>query len=279
MQKFTLFRFPMAHSFSPFIHQAFAEQFNLNLTYTVTEAKPHHLKEAIAHFRQQGGFGANITIPFKEEAYTLCEKVTARCKQAQSVNTLYWQDNTLWGDNTDGVGFIRDITNNLQYSFKDQTICIFGAGGAAAGIISEIAAQLPKAILICNRSPQRAHALKQRFLDLPVALTVLTYAELNSRSTSPDWIINTTPFSLTELLLPIQTHLVQNTLIYELAYAKEGKQSAFAKWALQHGAKAVFDGLGMLVEQAAECFSVWQHGLFPATQPLIAQLRQQFLNA
>lgn len=270
-QKFTLFRFPLAHSLSPTIHQAFAAQFNLPITYTQTESPIHALKDKIAHFRRDGGVGANITMPLKEEAYQLCQHHTSRAKIAQSVNTLFWQNDSLWGDNTDGIGFIRDITQNLKHSLENKIICILGAGGAAAGIIHDIAQQNPKHIFICNRTIARAQALNARFHSLN--LSVITLETLNKMD-SPDWIISTTPFSATHLLFPLEARLLQNTYLYELCYAKSGETSALSQCAKASGASGIYDGLGMLVEQAAISFSVWQHGLFPQTQDIIANLRK-----
>lgn len=271
LQKFTLFRFPMANSFSPVIHRTFGQQFGLSIQYTQTEVAPSALKEAIFRFRQDGGIGANVTMPHKEEAFQLCEKVTERAACAQSVNTLFWQDDVLWGDTTDGGGFITDITQNLQLSFRNKTVCILGAGGAASGILGAILQEQPKAVSIYNRNTKRAIALQARFKNAPI--DVVQLEELNSVATAPDWIINTTPFSATQLLVPLKPHLMKNTFVYELAYPKEGELSLFSRWALENGAKGAFDGLGMLVEQAALSFSIWQKGLFPATHSVIKTLR------
>lgn len=273
IKKFTLFRFPIAPSCSPFIHQAFGKQFQISLEYTQTEVKPGTLQQHIEIFKNQGGIGANVTMPLKEEAYALCEKLTPRSQLAKSVNTLFWQDGILWGDNTDGIGFIRDITINHQLSLKNKNICIFGAGGAAAGIIGEIIAQAPKNIFICNRTIHRAVALQERFKELSEKLQVINVEAFNAFSQySIDWFINATPSDPSRTLLPLDPKFFKNTLIYELSYPKKGKKTAFAEWAVQQGAKQVFDGIGMLVEQAAESFFVWT-GKFPHTQAVIANLQ------
>jgi len=262
-KKFTLFRYPMAHSFSDLIHQSFARECQLSVEYTVTEAKPGTLKQQVEIFRKQGGMGANVTIPLKEEAYSICDQLTSRAKHSQSVNTLFWKGDVLWGDNTDGIGLIRDITQNLNYSLKDKVVCILGAGGAAAGIIEPIEAQKSKSILICNRTLSRAQLLVDRFKELEVTPKIL------STEDHVDWIINTTP---SDVVLEINPNLVKNTLIYELAYSKTKKHTAFGEWAIVHGAERVFNGIGMLVEQAVEAFMVW-HQRFPNTQPVISLVR------
>ena len=272
VKKLTLFRFPLAYSFSPLIHQFFGEQLQIPLEYTQTEVKPGDLKKAVISFHNEGGIGANVTMPLKEEAFTISDKVTPRAKIAKSVNTFFWKENQLWGDNTDGIGLLKDITQNHGYSLKDKVICILGAGGAAAGIIASLEAHLPKEIIICNRTLERAHELQKRFSSLTVTPKILNFKELDF---PVDWIINTTPLNAFESLSTLNPIVVKNTFVYEITYSKDGKPLPFTTWALDNEAKKVFDGLGMLVEQAAESFSKWFEIDTPETKSVIKQLRNK----
>ena len=271
MKKYTLFRYPMASGFSPIIHQAFAKQFNIEIEYTQTEVSPGTLSKAIQTFHAQGGQGANVTMPLKEEAYSLCNQMSARATIAGSVNTLFWKNSELWGDNTDGDGLVRDIIQNKRLQLKDKTLCILGAGGAARGILGPLLLQKPKKIILANRTQERAENVRERFLASSVPIEVIPFLSLEeiASHTSLDWIFKAVP------AIEFAPSVVQNSLVYDLAYSRgEHPVTAFMQWALDHGATQAFDGLGMLVEQAAMSFSIWNDGKFPDTTSVIELCRE-----
>lgn len=269
MEKFTLFQYPTTPSLSSTIHQTFAEQFQISLEYTLTVAHPGTLAEAVKGFREQEGMGANVTMPLKEEAFGICDQVTPRAIEAKSVNTLLWKNDQCWGDTTDGIGLVRDITQNAGASLRDKTICILGAGGAAAGILGSLLAEEPQRIFLCNRTLSRAQKLCARF-DNP-KVQVLDFQELSHHATvAPfDWIIKATPTCV------IPPHVVKNTWTYDLAYPRigQGAHTKFVEWSLAQGALGSMDGIGMLVEQAAESFALWHPGKSPQTSPVITYCR------
>jgi shikimate dehydrogenase len=269
VKHFTLFRYPSGFSASIQIHQAFAQQFALAIEYTQTVVTPGTLIDAIANFRKTGGVGANVTMPLKEEAFNVCTQRTDRATEAMSVNTLYWDpNNSLWGDNTDGSGFIRDVTVNHHLSFTDKRVCIIGAGGAAAGILGPLILEKPRSITLCNRSLPRAQLLGTRFSNATIIPQILDLQQLAmvAKRQPFDWIIKAAPIS------DIEPDIVKNALVYDLAYAQIGTTN-FVNWCKKNGATIAIDGLGMLVEQAALSFSIWHDGKYPHTQSVIAQLR------
>lgn len=254
----TLFRYPMNFSFSPLIHHAFARQIGVEVDYTQTEVAPNQLQAAVHQFKQNGGIGANVTMPLKEEAFQICDKLTERAQVAKSVNTLYWRDAELWGDNTDGIGFYRDITQNLNRTFTNKVVCILGAGGAARGIIADIAKDKPQAIFVLNRTFARAQDLTQHFRQHEIYIEAMTFEALNSfaKKNRIDWFIQARPSILSDDLA-LSKHLIAGASVYELSYAKNAELLPFNAWALENNAHEVFDGLGMLVEQAKEAFQSW----------------------
>lgn len=272
----TLFRYPLSFSYSPLIHKTFGEQIAIQVEYTQTEVQPGTLKDAIDRFRQQGGIGANVTMPLKEEAFRVCTHLTERARIAQSVNTLYWRDNQLWGDNTDGIGFYRDVVDNLKHSFTNKVVCILGAGGAARGIIADIANARPKKLFICNRTFERAAQLTQHFQKYQIELDAVTIEDLNAFAEKDqiNWIIQARPSTIEEEL-PFSKQLFKGTSIYELSYSKQSGPLPFSAWALTQGAVSVHDGLGMLVEQAAEAFQAWFLCKPLQTQSLIETLKKE----
>lgn len=272
--KLTLFRYPMSFSHSAWIHQEFAKQFGISIDYTQTAVESNQLEEAIKRFRQQGGVGANVTMPHKEAAFKLCKHVTPMAKLVKSVNTLYWQNEQLWGDSTDGRGFIYDVRQNLNHTLKDQRILILGAGGAIAAILPYLIEAGAKSITIANRHRVRAKALKERFQAL-FNIEVLLLSELLENATQYhfDWLIQGLPAQAIDLLHPSKLGFIEGGTVYELAYPKD-KPSEFALHFKSAGAKTIYDGLGMLVEQAALSFSHWTQGKTPRTLPVLSQLRR-----
>lgn len=263
---YAVFGNPIAHSKSPYIHAAFARQTGQDLDYTALLAPLDGFVECVTAFRAGGGAGANVTLPFKEQAYALATCRSARAEAAGAVNTLHFRDGQIYGDNTDGAGLVADLTRNLGVELKGRRILLLGAGGAARGVIQPLLECGPSALFIANRTPKRAVELAARFLHAgPVqgggydALSGLTY----------DIIINATAASLAGELPPLPEGIfAADSLAYDMMY---GQDTPFLKLARQAGARCA-DGLGMLVEQAAEAFFLWR-GVRPDTAPVIAMLR------
>jgi shikimate dehydrogenase len=255
---------PVGHSLSPQIHQIFAAQFGIELSYDKIPVPLGHLRAALADFRAQGGQGLNITAPLKEEAYQLCQP-QGPAVLAHAVNTMYWDaSDRLLGTNTDGLGLCQDILVNLGWPVADQKILICGAGGAAAGIIEPLLSHHPASITVTNRDMKRVNKLIERFGSK--ALSGCVYSELENDF---DIIINATSASLTDVLLPLKSACVYGVKCYDLSYSE--KMTAFCQFAKTHRAQIVVDGLGMLIEQAALSFEIW-HGVKPVTQGVKALL-------
>lgn len=269
MKYFAVFGDPISHSLSPQIHEAFAQQFAIALRYERIRVSSGELKTNIESFRQQGGTGANITLPLKQEAFTLCEQLSARALEAQAVNTIGWNNKgELWGDNTDGEGFVRDLTNNHQLSLSHKRILLLGAGGAAAGILAPILSYAPTLVVV-NRDLSRVQRLVAHYPQVKV----MTYAMLTTADEAPfDYVVNATSASLTENLPPVLPLYIHDACCIDLAYRTAGL-TPFLQWAKSLQASHVLDGLGMLVEQAAIGFALW-HGQKPLTAPVLQRLRQ-----
>lgn len=256
---------PVAHSHSPQIHAEFARLTAQVMHYTRIEAPLHGFAAALREFLAAGGQGANVTLPFKEEAYALSHVHTVRARQARVVNTLCVQaDGTLLGDNTDGAGLLADLKRNHQVSLQGARILLLGAGGAARGILPALLEAKPALIQIANRTPERARKLAARRRQARVAGG--GFDELQAQSF--DVVINATSASLTGELPPLPRDCLNpGAVCYDLAYAEHA--TVFMLWAEQADAALVLDGWGMLVEQAAESFYVWR-GVRPPTATLLA---------
>ncbi len=258
---------PIGHSRSPFIHQAFAEQTGITLEYTAILAPLDGFEATVAAFRQQGGRGLNVTVPFKAQAFALCNHLSDQAARAGAVNTLIFPDDPhgpIQGDNTDGVGLLRDLAFH-GITVQGKKILLLGAGGAARGVLAPLLAEQPALLLIANRHKQTAAALSADFADL-APKTPLTACALDAIPAEPfDLIINATSTGLSDTQLPLPDAVIHaNTVVYDMAYGAE--PTVFMRWGQARGAQA-FDGLGMLVEQAAMSFYRW-HGLTPDTRPL-----------
>ena len=263
---------PIGHSRSPFIHRAFAEQTWVALRYEAILAPLDEFLESVSAFRQAGGRGLNVTIPFKAQAYTLCGTLTERARRAGAVNTLIFPQHTdgvILGDNTDGTGLLADL-QRLDTPLSEQRILLLGAGGAARGVLEPLLATEPAALFIANRNPDTARALVADFLDLAGA-TEFSGGGFTEIPAEPfGLVINATAASLAGEQLPLPRHILSaDSLAYDMAYGKE--PTVFLRWAAERGARTA-DGLGMLVEQAAESFWRW-HGIRPHTLPVLQQLR------
>ncbi len=266
---------PVAHSKSPDIHAAFAKQTGQMLRYVRLLAPLDGFEASVRDFVEQGGKGLNVTVPFKLEAHALATELTPRARAAGAVNTLRFTRSpgaelSILGDNTDGVGLVTDITRNAGLSLQNKTILLLGAGGAARGVLLPLLAQHPARLIIANRTRARAQGLAQQYADTATAIEVLDYADLTTQTEAVDLIVNATSSSLEASMPPLSpTLLGPHTLAYDMMYGKE--PSVFSQFAAQHGARAR-DGLGMLVEQAAESFYLWR-GVRPDTAAVFEALR------
>lgn len=261
---------PVTHSKSPQIHAAFAAQTGRTVSYDSIEVFPGELALAVAEFQRAGGQGMNVTVPLKEEAFALAVRKMVRAEAAGAANTLWFEaGGVIVADNTDGSGLVRDLTVNQGVELADRRILLIGAGGAARGVLPALAALRPAGIVITNRTASKATALAARFA-AQVALDVLPWG---ADTMSPfDVILNATSLSLHGELPPLPQKAVHaDSVCYDMMYGSEA--SVFTTWALQAGAARASDGLGMLVEQAAEAFEIW-HGVRPATEPVISALRK-----
>ena len=269
MDRYVVFGNPIAHSKSPVLHRLFAEQTGQSMQYDTLLAPLDGFAPCALAFFQEGR-GANVTVPFKEDAYRLANSLTPRAQRAGAVNTLSKQaDGSLLGDNTDGAGLVRDLTVNAGFSLKGKRILILGAGGAVRGALEPLLAQGPTSVTIANRTVEKAEMLVELFSDLgPVAASGFDWLR-----EPVDLIINATSASLAGQLPPIASSLIEpgKTLCYDMMYGKE--PTPFCLWATEHGAGQVMDGLGMLAEQAAEAFYLWR-GVRPDTAPALAELRK-----
>ena len=261
---------PIAHSKSPLIHAAFAAQTGEAVEYDRILGSLDRFEHQVADFFRQGGGGLNVTVPFKERAWKLADRLGAAARLAQAVNTLVpAADGSLRGENTDGIGLVRDLTINHRCLLSGSRILLLGAGGASKGVAPALLDQGPESLLIANRTGARAEALARRLAgDGKVSgcsLDVLGSEQF-------DLIINGTSAGLSGALPPLPRGLLApGGWTYDLMYASE--PTAFVRWGESEGAVSSLDGLGMLVEQAAESFFLWR-GVRPATAPVIAELRQ-----
>jgi shikimate dehydrogenase len=252
---------PVAHSKSPQIHAAFARATHQDIEYGCIEAPLDGFAQAVEHWRRSGGKGLNVTLPFKHEAFGLCERVSERARLAQAVNTMRLDDS--FGDNTDGIGLVRDLAGNLGLSLHGKGILLLGAGGAAQGVAGALLEAGVSRLVIANRAVAKAEALTAR---LPGASACGYDALAGQRF---DLVINATSAGLTDESPPLPAGVLNPACIaYEMVY---GRDTPFLSAARSAGARAC-DGLGMLVEQAAESFFIWR-GVRPATRPVLAALR------
>lgn len=255
---------PVAHSKSPLIHAAFAQQTGQDLRYERVPARPDGFAVEVKRFRAAGGRGLNVTIPFKEEAFALANEVSDRAKAAGAANTLSFEDGGIIADNTDGVGLVRDIAVNCGYGLKGRRILVMGAGGAARGILGPLKQQEPAYLAIVNRNLPKARVVGQGFS----ISDVFSYTQLRDKRF--DVIINATASGLGDGLPPLPPGLFSGTFVYDLMYGAAALP--FLRYARDDGAAGVMDGLGMLVEQAAESFYVWR-GIRPQTAEVLKNLR------
>lgn len=259
---------PIEHSKSPLIHSAFAKQTNQEMSYERILAPLDSFEATIKELVAQGYKGVNVTVPFKFKAFNLCDTLTERAQAAGAVNTLTFKDGRISGDNTDGAGLVRDMTHNLKHILHNKRTLLLGAGGAAEGVLHPLLACELDGLVIANRTIEKAERIISRQVQVGALnqLSASTYADLNNPF---DIIINATSAGLTDTALPIPNMVfAKDCLAYDMMY---GRETPFMTQARANGAQ-VADGLGMLVEQAAEAFYIWR-GVRPDTKPVIEMMR------
>lgn len=277
--RYCVFGNPIAHSKSPAIHARFAANTAQDMSYEALLAPLDGFAATVRAFMAAGGRGANVTVPFKEEAFRLCTKLGVRAERAGAVNTLCFEGAEIFGDNTDGAGLVSDITRNLELVLHGKRVLLLGAGGAARGVVEPLLAQQPASLFIANRSADKALALAASFSDIagarmggmPVAVDAGNIADIADKSF--DIVINATSASLSgEVLSLPEGVFASGSLAYDMMYGKG--DTPFMSQARALGAAQCADGLGMLVEQAAEAFAQWRN-VRPETASVLGDLRAQ----
>ncbi|GAB3283448.1 shikimate dehydrogenase [Parahaliea aestuarii] len=273
--KYAVFGNPIKQSKSPVIHAAFAEQCAQDMQYRAVRVELDAFERSVRNFFEGGGAGLNITVPFKQQAFALADECSQRAQRAGAVNTLYLTDEgQLYGDNTDGVGLVRDMVANLGWTLQGQRILVLGAGGAVRGVLEPLLREKPRSLTIVNRTAEKARELVAEFAELG-AIDGGGYELLADRQF--DLVVNATSASLSGEMPDLPGSLLTaRSCCYDMVYGAE--PTVFMRWAALNTAWAVADGLGMLVEQAAESFYRWRR-VRPATGPVINQLRQALAAA
>jgi shikimate dehydrogenase len=265
---------PIGHSKSPWIHAAFARQLGQVLEYHAVLGALEDFEAQLLGLAADGLRGCNVTLPFKERALTLASNASERAVRAGAANTLTFGAQGLHADNTDGYGLLRDLCTNLQIELTGRRILVLGAGGAVRGILAPLLQQRPQCVHLLNRSPARAQQLVARFVEGAQGSPLLAALEPDRDAPEYDLVINGTSASLSgELPTLPPSALGPQSIAYDLAYRSNG-ETLFMSLARAQGATLVFDGLGMLVEQAAESFSLWR-GVRPSTAPVLQALRAE----
>jgi shikimate dehydrogenase len=266
LDQYGLFGHPVSHSLSPFIHGLFARDTAQQMTYRAYDVLPEDFTARVRAFFGAGGRGLNVTVPHKLAAAGLVDELTERASHAAAVNTLARQGDSVLGDNTDGVGLVRDLRDNLGLVITGSRVLILGAGGATRGVLAPLLGLAPAAVTIANRTPDRATALAAAFSDLG-STHGTAFAEVPEQPF--DLVINATSASLSGEIPPIPRGAIgASTVCYDLAYGRTA--TAFVKWAQQCRCARAEQGLGMLVEQAAESFQLWR-GVRPQTAPVLVR--------
>lgn len=260
---------PIEHSKSPVIHQAFAAQTQQPVSYGRVLAPLDGFNATVRGLIAEGFKGVNVTVPFKAEAFALADRLTARAQDAGAVNTLIFTEQGIVGDNTDGVGLVRDIEHNLGVAIAGKRVLLIGAGGAADGVLYPILAQRPSLLVIANRSMDKALKMVEKVETsgeyLFVTVGAQAFDDLHGHSF--DVVINATSAGLSDSKLPLpEGILAPGALAYDMMY---GRETPFMQYAKEQGAAKVVGGLGMLIEQAAEAFFVWR-GVRPETATVMA---------
>lgn len=270
INQYTVIGQPIAHSLSPVVHQLFGELTQRKINYTRTEASPDNFVQTVLDFQAAGARGCNVTAPFKELAVSLCDELSPLALRAGSVNTIHMrQDGSRIGHNTDGVGLVADIQTNQGRQLEASRILLLGAGGAARGVLAPLLATKPAVLHIANRTAAKAEMLASLFSDVGT-ITASGYEDISAAEPF-DVIINaTTPAAGGGMPQLAEGLVSSNSLTYDMTYATS--DTAFMQWGKSLGASAS-NGLGMLVEQAAEAFFIWE-GVRPDTQQVFPRLQE-----
>ena len=267
VDKYAVIGNPIAHSKSPLIHEAFAKQTAQDISYERVLAPLDGFSATVQDLVAKGYKGVNVTVPFKFEAYDLANQLMPHALDAGAANTLLFSNQGIVADNTDGAGLVRDITQNLKQSIAGKRVLLLGAGGAAEGVLHPILACEPSMLVIANRSLDKALSMVKKVASSTVSLAGCEFSSLQGHEF--DIVINATSAGLTDTALPIpDTIFAKGCLAYDMMY---GRETPFMAQARRNGAR-VADGLGMLIEQAAEAFYLWRN-VRPKTQPVIAMVR------
>lgn len=269
VDRYAVMGYPIAHSWSPFIHGMFAKQTGQSMSYTRMAVTPENFEREVSAFFATGGKGLNITVPHKQTASIVTRYRTPRAEIARAVNTLAWKSDGLLGDNTDGAGLVTDLTRNLGFDIANKRILLLGAGGAARGVMGPLLANAPDCIVIANRHAARAVELAEEFAMLGTVLGC-EFENIDDERVF-DLVLNATSASLQDEIPPIPRGVIgPTTLCYDMAYGKG--DTSFTRWAKSIGAGRAETGWGMLVEQAAEAFQLWR-GMKPDTKAVLAAVK------
>jgi shikimate dehydrogenase len=277
MDRYAVAGHPVEHSQSPFIHAMFAQATGQAVVYERLLCPLDAFEDTVRRFAAEGGRGCNVTVPFKFDAFRLAARHTERAALAEAVNTLRFDAGSWLGDNTDGAGLVRDIERNAARPLAGQRVLMIGAGGAAAGALGPLIEARPAEIGVANRTLEKAELLLRRHHGLAAARGVALRAlPLDQAGTAYDIVINASASSMKGAGVPVDTQVLRpGTLALDMMYGAAARP--FTSWAEDHGAVAR-DGLGMLVEQAAEAFAQWR-GVAPDTAPVLAALQHRLREA
>jgi shikimate dehydrogenase len=272
IDRYGVMGYPVSHSRSPVIHRLFALQTGQEMQYELLQVTPEKLETAVRQFQRTGGKGLNITVPHKHAVLQLVDQISERAASAGAVNTLTFRDSEIYGDNTDGIGLLRDLNVNLGIPLQGSNILILGAGGATRGIVGPLLEMQPSALRIANRTIDKAQVIAEHFGRYgPVSACGFNMVPV---SEPYDLIINATSAGLHGETPPYPEAAVSDTTFcYDLSYGLN--PTPFSTWARNLGAAKSVMGWGMLVEQAAESFEIWR-GVRPDTAPV---LKQMHINA
>lgn len=275
VKRYAVFGQPIAHSRSPWIHARFAEQTRIALEYRAIEAGVAGFGAALAAFEAGGGLGANVTLPLKAEAPRHCKSLSERAQRAGVVNTLSRLDDGGWhGDNTDGIGLVQDLATRHRQDIRGRRTLVLGAGGAVQGVLVALLEAGLDSIVIANRTPARADALADRIGE-PGRVSTVYWEDLHDAGAF-EMVVNGTAAGHQREALVLPFSLIgRRAVVYDMNYGRAAID--FLAWGRAAGSEHVYDGAGMLVEQAAEAFERW-HGVRPETDPVYAQLRHLLVH-
>jgi shikimate dehydrogenase len=277
MDRYAVIGHPIAHSKSPRIHAAFARQTGQQLKYEALLAPLDGFVDSVTRFRTAGGRGLNVTVPFKLEAFALASRRTDRAETAGAVNTLMFDADGILGDNTDGAGLVRDLVINLQCPLAGRRVLLLGAGGAARGALLPLLQAGPSSLTLANRTASKATALVEAFTRYAAGTSFHASTFSGLAGQQFDVVINATSASLAAEAPPLPAGIyAPGALAYDMMYGSS--ETAYLRAAREDGVQRIADGLGMLVEQAAESFALWR-GIRPQTAPVLAELRHELAAA